>query len=287
MSVQGESAQPVIPGKMGIASLLGLWLPLLVIVLWALGALLAPLLSLQYDTIRLPYILITPGSELWLGGDDLGRSLAARVVAGAHTSFIVALWVVLVSTITGTVIGTFSAYLGGRWDLLMVRIIDIFLAFPGILLAIALAGILGPGIENVVIALSIVGWVGYARLARAQVLSIKHREHVQAAIALGASSRRIVFRHLLPLIAAPLIVEASFGVAGIVIAEAGLSFLGLGVQPPQASWGSMIRDGARYLLVAPHMVMVPGLALMLVVLAVNLLGDRLRDRLDVRRHINS
>ncbi|MDT8384785.1 MAG: ABC transporter permease [Gammaproteobacteria bacterium] len=265
-----------------VATLLGLWLPLAVIVLWALVALLGPLLPLAPDTIVLQHILLPPGSEHWLGADDLGRSLGVRVLAGAQTSFIVALWVVLVSTLVGTGIGMFSGYLGGRWDLLVVRIMDIFLAFPGILLAIALAGILGPGIENVVIALSVVGWVGYARLARAQVLSLKHREHVQAAVALGAGTGRIVFRHLLPLIMAPLIVEASFGIAGIVIAEAGLSFLGLGVQPPEASWGSMIRDGARYLLVAPHMVLVPGVALMLVVLSVNLLGDRLRDRLDVR-----
>jgi len=268
--------------RFGLASILGLWLPLAVIVLWALVALTASFLPLTPDQITLEYILLPPGSELWLGADDLGRSLAERTLAGAQTSFIVALWVVLVSTVVGTAIGTFSGYLGGRWDLLMVRIIDIFLAFPGILLAIALAGILGPGIENVVIALSVVGWVGYARLARAQVLSLKHREHVQAAIALGAGTGRIVFRHLLPLLMAPLIVEASFGIAGIVIAEAGLSFLGLGVQPPEASWGSMIRDGARYLLVAPHMVLVPGIALMLVVLSVNLLGDRLRDKLDVR-----
>ena len=144
---------------------------------------------------------------------------------------------------------------------------------------------LGPGIDNVVIALSTVGWVGFARLARAQVLSVKTRDHVQAAVALGAGQARIVTRHLLPLVSAPLIVEATFGVAGVVIAEAGLSFLGLGVQPPAASWGSMIRDGARYMLVAPHLVMAPGVALMLVVLSVNLLGDRLRDRLDVRgRH---
>ncbi|MCF6260105.1 MAG: ABC transporter permease [Gammaproteobacteria bacterium] len=262
--------------------MLGLWLPLIVIVLWALVALTASFLPLAPDQIALEHILLPPGSELWLGADDLGRSLAERTLAGAQTSFIVALWVVLVSAVAGTAIGTFSGYLGGRWDLLVVRIIDIFLAFPGILLAIALAGILGPGIENVVIALSVVGWVGYARLARAQVLSLKHREHVQAAIALGAGPGRIVFRHLLPLLMAPLIVEASFGIAGIVIAEAGLSFLGLGVQPPEASWGSMIRDGARYLLVAPHMVLVPGVALMLVVLSVNLLGDRLRDKLDVR-----
>ncbi len=270
------------PSRFGLASVLGLWLPLIVIVLWALVALTASFLRLAPDQIALEHILLPPGSELWLGADDLGRSLAERTLAGAQTSFIVALWVVLVSAVVGTAIGMFSGYLGGRWDLLVVRIIDIFLAFPGILLAIALAGILGPGIENVVIALSVVGWVGYARLARAQVLSLKHREHVQAAIALGAGPGRIVFRHLLPLLMAPLIVEASFGIAGIVIAEAGLSFLGLGVQPPEASWGSMIRDGARYLLVAPHMVLVPGVALMLVVLSVNLLGDRLRDKLDVR-----
>ncbi|NOX93020.1 MAG: ABC transporter permease [Gammaproteobacteria bacterium] len=262
--------------------MLGLWLPLAVIVLWALVALTVSFLPLAPDQVVLEHILLPPGSELWLGADDLGRSLAERTLAGAQTSFVVALWVVLVSAVAGTAIGTFSGYLGGRWDLLVVRIIDIFLAFPGILLAIALAGILGPGIENVVIALSVVGWTGYARLARAQVLSLKHREHVQAAVALGAGTGRIVFVHLLPLLMAPLIVEASFGIAGIVIAEAGLSFLGLGVQPPEASWGSMIRDGARYLLVAPHMVLIPGVALMLVVLSVNLLGDRLRDKLDVR-----
>ena len=133
-----------------------------------------------------------------------------------------------------------------------------------------------------VIALSTVSWVGFARLSRAQVLSIKHREHVQAAVALGVGRVRIITHHLLPLIIAPLIVEATFSIAGVVIAEASLSFLGLGVQPPDSSWGSMIRDGARYMLVAPHMVLAPGVALMLVVLAVNLLGDRLRDWFDVR-----
>ncbi len=266
-----------------MARLLGLWLPLAVVALWALAALLGPWLPLSPDTIHLPRILQPPGAGSLLGYDDLGRSLAARVVSGAQTSFLVALWVVAISASLGTALGATSAYLGGAWDQVIVRIIDIFLAFPGILLAIALAGILGPGIDNVVLALSVVGWVGFARLARAQVLSLKQREHVQAARVLGAGPLRILYRHLLPLILAPLIVEASFGVAGVVIAEAGLSFLGLGVQPPAASWGSMIRDGARYLLVAPHMVMVPGVALALVVLAVNLLGDRLRDRLDVRR----
>ena len=157
-----------------------------------------------------------------------------------------------------------------------------FLAFPGILLAIALAGILGPGIENVIFALAAVGWVGFARLARAQTLSFRHREHVLAAVAMGSGPTRVLIRHVLPLIAAPLIVEGTFGVAGIIVAEAGLSFLGLGVQPPDASWGSIIREGTRYMLVAPHLVILPSMALMLVVLSVNMLGDTLRDHLDVR-----
>jgi peptide/nickel transport system permease protein len=194
----------------------------------------------------------------------------------------VSVMVVSVTAVIGSLIGATSGFVGGWLDHVLVRIIDIFLAFPGILLAIALAGVLGPGISNVVIALSVVGWVGFARLARGQVLSLKHREHVQAALALGVRRSRIIVRHLMPLIVAPLIVEGTFAVAGAVISEAGLSFLGLGVQPPAASWGSMIRDGTRYMLMAPHLVLAPGIALMLVVLGVNLLGDRLRDWLDVR-----
>jgi peptide/nickel transport system permease protein len=201
---------------------------------------------------------------------------------GARTSFLVAVGVVSTSLVVGTLVGALAGWLGGLWDRLMGRVIDVFLAFPGILLAIALAGILGPGIGNAVVALAAVGWVGFSRLARAQTLSLKHREHLQAAAALGAGLPRLLGVHLLPLLAAPLIVEGTYGVGAAVVAEAGLSFLGLGVQPPAASWGSMIRDGTRYLLVAPHLVVVPGLALMLVVLSVNLLGDRLRDRLDPR-----
>ena len=258
------------------------WWPLAVLLLWGFLALAGGALGLAPDTLHLPRILQGPGGDSLLGYDDLGRPLWDRLVAGARTSFTVAIVVVALSLLVGTLIGVVSAYLGGWWDHLIVRIIDIFLAFPGILLAIALAGLLGPGINNVVIALSVVGWVGFARLARAQVLTIKHRDHVIAAQAMGSRSPWIVRRHILPLIMAPIIVEATFAVAGAVISEAGLSYLGLGVQPPQASWGSMIRDGARYLLVAPHMVLVPGVALMVVVLAVNLLGDQLRDKLDVR-----
>jgi len=250
--------------------------------LWLLVSIFGPLLDLTPNQIDLPRILAAPDMIHLLGSDELGRPVLDRLIMGAQTSFLVAIWVVAISAICGTALGAFAAYRGGMADLLLIRVIDIFLAFPGILLAIALAGVMGPGIDNVIIALSIVGWVGYARLARVQVLSLKHREHVMAAIALGQGSIPIVRKHLLPLIAAPLIIEATFGVAGIVIAEAGLSFLGLGVQPPASSWGSMIRDGARYMLVAPHLVLAPGACIMLVVLSINLLGDRLRDNLDVR-----
>ncbi len=257
-------------------------LPVMILGTWAVMAASAALFHLHPDAIHLDRILTPPGSQAWLGYDDLGRPIWDRLIAGAHTSFMVALWVVSISLVLGTLIGSTSGYLGGWLDHVVVRIIDIFLAFPGILLAIALAGLLGPGLDNVVLALSAVGWVGFARLARAQILSVKNREHVQAAVVLGADRRRIIARHLIPLIMAPLIVEASFGIAGTVIAEAGLSFLGLGVQPPAASWGSMIRDGTRYMLVAPHMVLIPGMTLLLVVLCVNLAGDQLRDWMDVR-----
>jgi len=258
------------------------FVPAAVVVLWALVAVFGPLLPLQPNSIDLTMILAAPGKLAWFGTDDLGRAVFDRLVVGARTSFVVALSVVLVSLVLGTFIGTLSAWVGGLFDHIVVRVIDVFLAFPGILLAIALAGILGPGIENVVLALSVVGWVGFARLARAQTLSVKQREHVLAAVALGADTPRVVRHHVLPYISAPLVIEATFGMSGTIVAEAGLSFLGLGVQPPVASWGSMIRDGTDFLLVAPHMVLAPCVALLVVVLSVNLLGDRLRDRLDVR-----
>lgn len=257
-------------------------LSLLVLALWLLLAAFGPLLPLSPFEIELQSILEKPDWSHPLGYDDLGRSILDRLILGTRLSFIVAISVVAVSAGIGISVGTLAGYSGGWVDLVIVRIIDVFLAFPGLLLAITLAAVLGPGIENVIIALCTVGWVGYARIARAQVLSLKTQDHVLAAVSLGASTPRIIYRHLVPLIMAPLIVEATFGLAGAVVAEAGLSFLGLGVQPPNPSWGSMIRDGARYLLVAPHFVLAPGMALMAVVIAVNLQGDRLRDRLDVR-----
>ncbi len=254
----------------------------LIVVVWLAMALAGFLIGESANQVSLNQFLSGPTAYAWLGSDELGRPVLERVILGAQTSLFVAIGVVFFSAIIGTSIGVLSGYLGGWFDRITTKVIDVFLAFPGLLLAIALAAVLGPGIENVVFALVVVGWVGYARLARAQTLSIRHREHIQAARALAVPVPIMLYRHVLPLILAPLGVEATFGVAGAVISEAGLSFLGLGVQPPDASWGNMIKEGTRYLLVAPHLVLAPGIALMLVVLAVNLIGDQWRDYLDVR-----
>ncbi len=254
-----------------------------IITLWIVMALCAPLVSEIADRIQLETLLLSPFQHAPLGTDELGRPLWARLLAGAQTSAWVALMVVGISASVGTFIGMLSAYIGGWFDNVIRWIIDAFLAFPHLLLAIALAAVLGAGIGNLVLALSIVGWVGYARLARGQTLSLRNRYHVMAARSLAVPRYLILWRHVLPLLFAPLAIEMTFGIAGAVIAEAGLSFLGLGVQPPQASWGTMIREGARYILTAPHLVLVPGLTLMLVILAVNRFGDALRDKLDVRQ----
>ncbi|MFQ5660437.1 MAG: ABC transporter permease [Gammaproteobacteria bacterium] len=258
--------------------------PLLFIGLWCLSSLSVMLFSFDYQTIYLDRILQAPGWGAWLGYDELGRAIVDRLIVGAHTSFIIAVSVVVISFVGGTAIGIMSAWLGGWYDRIIVMLIDLFMAFPGLLLAIALAGLLGPGLSNAVIALTVVGWVGFARLARAQTLSVRERQHVQAAHALGSGTVYIASRHIFPLVLAPLIVQATFELAGTVIAESTLSFLGIGVQAPAASWGSMIRDGMRYMLIAPHVVMAPGAAIFLVVMSINMFGDRLRDKMDV--HLN-
>ena len=255
-----------------------------IIGLWVMMAVLGVLPSLQPHLVSLPDIFAPPSAAHWLGNDELGRPVLDRLLAGASVSLLVALTAVFLSALIGIAVGLVSGYFGGPVDRLISRLIEVFLAFPGMLLAIAMAAMIGPGIDNVVIALTVMGWVGYARLVRVQVLALRQRDHVLAAKALGRSDRAIMRRHLLPLVLAPVWVEASFGLAGAVIAEAGLSFLGLGIQPPDASWGGMIRDGVRYLLVAPHLVLAPGVALFMVVLAANMLGDGLRDHFDVTSH---
>ncbi len=262
-------------------------IPFFILLTWLVLALCAPALPLHPDHIMLDKILVTPDWSQWLGYDDLGRSISSRLIMGARTSLSVAIIVVTISLVLGTFLGLMGAWLGGFWDKCLVMVIDLFIAFPGILLAIALAGLLGPGLMNAVIALSIVSWVGFARLARVQTMSMKNRDHINAAHALGTSHFIIAMKHILPLILAPIIVEATFAFAGVVIAEAGLSFLGLGVQPPAASWGSMIKDGTRYMLVAPHMVLAPGFAILSLVLCINLLGDTLRDKMDIKERLIS
>lgn len=257
--------------------------PSAVVLFWTAAALTAPLLGLAPDDIHLEKILAGPHSTAWLGQDDLGRDILARLLAGARVSLTVAAAVTLVTFTLGTTLGLIAGYFGGWLDRILMHVTDVFLAFPGILLAIAFAAVLGPGVGNLIMALCLTSWVGYARLTRAQALSLRGRQHVLAAQALGASTARILLRHMLPLLAAPLLVEATFSIASLIIAEASLSFLGLGIQPPHASWGSMLRDGTRYLLVAPHYVLAVGASLMSLVLAVNVLGDRLRDEWDVKR----
>jgi peptide/nickel transport system permease protein len=257
--------------------------PQIILLLWIALALASPLLGLQPDAIDLNHILAAPDSHALLGNDDLGRDVLARLMVGAQIALTVAVIVTGITMSFGMALGLVAGYFGGWLDRLLMHITDVFLAFPGILLAIAFAAVLGPGLNNLLLALCLTSWVGYARLTRAQALSLRNRQHVLAAESLGASSVRIMRRHMLPLLAAPLIVEATYSIAGLVIAEASLSFLGLGIQAPHASWGAMLRDGVRYLLVAPHYVLAVGISLMSLVLAVNVLGDRLRDAWDVKR----
>lgn len=257
--------------------------PQTVLLAWLAVALAAPWLGLQPDTIHLERILAGPSVSAWLGCDDLGRDILARLLVGAQVSLAVAAGVTVATITFGTTLGLVAGYFGGWVDRVLMHVTDVFLAFPGILLAIAFAAVLGTGIGNLILALCLTSWVGYARLTRAQALALKSRQHVLAAQSLGATDWRVMSRHILPLLLAPLLVEATYSIASLIIAEASLSFLGLGIQPPHASWGSMLRDGVRYLLVAPHYVLAVGLSLMSLVLAINVLGDTLRDSFDVKR----
>lgn len=258
------------------------YLPALLLLCWLLAVVIGRAFDLHGNNIDLNAILARPSLQHWFGADDLGRDILARILRGVEVSFIVAVSVTLMTMVIGILVGLYAGFYGGKVDQLLMQITDIFLAFPGVLLAIAFAAVLGPGITNLVIALCVVGWVSYARLARGQTLSLRNRQHVHAAESLGASVPRILFKHVLPLLGSILIVEATYSLASVMIAEASLSFLGLGIQSPNASWGAMLRDGVRYMLVAPHYVLLVGLSLMSLILAINLLGDQLRDKLDVK-----
>ena len=255
-----------------------------IVLISVLAALLAPWV-VPYDPASqsLALRLERPSVEHPFGLDELGRDILARVLLGARVSLMVGSVVVGVSSILGMAIGGVSGYYGGWIDQSIGRVMDVLMAFPGMLLAIALVAVLGPSLVNVVLALAVIGWVGYARLVRGQVLRAREFEYVTAAKALGAGTTRVLMRHVLPTALPPLLVQATLGMAGAILSEAALSFLGLGVQPPTPSWGTMINGGRVHLLDAPHLTIFPGLFLAIVVLGFNFLGDGLRDSLDPHR----
>ena len=262
------------PGRIGLA------LTSILVV----AALAAPWLA-PYNPVaqNLPVRLAAPSSSHWMGTDQLGRDILSRILFGARVSMLVSISVVLGAGLIGLSIGSVAGYFGGWFDRLVnVVLINAFLSFPGILLAIAFAAFLGPGLGKVILALVITGWAGYARLARAQILQAKEMEYVLAARSLGASNARILLRHLLPNILQPVLVQATIAMAGAILAESTLSFLGVGVLAPMPSWGAMLNDARSHLFDAPHLVIFPALAVMAAVLAFNLLGDALRDWLDPR-----
>ena len=247
-------------------------------------ALLAPLLAPANPFAQnLPGRLEAPSFAHWMGTDELGRDILSRIMFGARISLTVSVCVVFGCGSMGLAIGTLAGYFGGWLDRIVnLLLINSFLSFPGILLAIAFAAFFGPGIDKVIVALIITGWAGYARLARAQVLKVNELEFALAARSLGASHSRIILRHLLPNILQPVLIQATIGMAGAILAESTLSFLGLGVLAPIPSWGAMLNDARGHLFDAPHMVVFPAMAVMTAVLAFNLLGDAWRDWLDPR-----
>ena len=259
------------------------------VVFFVILAVFAPLIAPDDPAaIDLPSRLAPPSRTHWFGTDELGRDILSRVIYGARISMLVGVSVVAFSLFLGLIVGSIAGYYGGRVDRVVnVVVMNAFLSFPGILLAIAFVAFLGPGILNLILALSIGGWVGYARLVRAQVLATREREYVEAARALGASDWRVITRHILPNMIQPVVVQAAIGMAGAVLAEATMSFLGLGVPPPAASWGSMLNDGRAHLFDAPHLVLFPAAAVMLAVLSFNFIGDALRDYLDPRARIEA
>src|SRR5580658_1400912 len=257
--------------------------------IFVFAAIFAPWISPRDPAhIDLPNRLQSSTAQHWCGTDELGRDILSRLIWGARISLFVGGSVVAGSFALGLIIGSIAGYYGGGVDRFVnVVVMNAFLSFPGILIAIAFVAFRGPGIFNLILALSLGGWVGYARLVRAQVLAVREREFVEAARALGGGDFHIVTRHILPNIIQPVIVQAAIGMAGAVLAEATMSFLGLGVPPPTASWGSMLNDARSHLFDAPHLVLFPAVTVMLAVLAFNFIGDALRDLLDPRSRIEA
>ena len=253
--------------------------------LFILAATFAPFVATHDVTLQnLALRYASPSGEHWFGTDGLGRDVFSRVVFGARISLEVGITVVAVSAVFGTFIGAIAGFYGGFVDkFLSGYVFNVFLAFPGLLLAIALVAFLGAGQGKLIAALCVIGWVGYARVMRGQVLKVREYDYVLAARALGASNLRILFTHILPNAVQPLIVQASLGMAGAVLSEASLSFLGLGIPPPSPSWGTMIEEARQFFSSSPHVLLFPGIAIALTVLAFNFIGDGLREYLDPKQ----
>jgi len=256
-----------------------------VVVLLGLAALLASVLA-PYDPAAydVKQILLSPSPAHWFGTDQLGRDLLSRMLYGARISMSVGFVSVGIAVVIGTLIGTMAAYYGGRTDELLMRFVDLMLNFPRFFLLLTLIAFLRPSIFVIMAVIGLTGWMGLARLVRSEILSLKEREFVLSARALGARDRRIMFRHILPNALVPVLVSATLGVAGAILAESGLSFLGLGVQPPTPSWGNILIDGKANIEIAWWLSVFPGMAILVTVLAYNLLGEGLRDALDPRLH---
>lgn len=260
-------------------------LGLIILIILVLLAVFADVIA-NYDNVvikqNLAHRLQGPSAAHWLGTDEFGRDIFARLVHGTRVSLQVGIVAVGISIVIGGSLGAVAGYYGGKLDNTIMRIMDIFLAVPSILLAIAIVSALGPSIINLMLAISISSVPSYARIVRASVLSIRDQEFIEAAKAIGASNTRIIFRHIIPNSLAPVIVQATLGVASAILSTAGLSFIGLGIQPPAPEWGSMLSGGRQYLRYAWWVTTFPGVAIMITILSLNLLGDGLRDALDPR-----
>jgi len=250
---------------------------------FAICAVLAPIIA-PYDPLAqaLGSRLEPPSPEHWLGTDQLGRDIASRLLYGARISLVIGIVVVALAGVFGTLVGLVAGYAGGLVDETLMRVTEVFLAFPPLILAMAIAGALGPSLTNAIIAIAAVTWAIYARLTRGQILSLRRREFVEAARAIGASRARILARHLLPNALAPLLIQASFDMGSAIISAAGLSFIGFGAQPPTPEWGVMISEGRNFISTQPWLSLFPGLAILFAVGSFNLLGDGLRDLFDPR-----
>ncbi|MFA5027809.1 MAG: ABC transporter permease [Candidatus Methylomirabilota bacterium] len=254
-----------------------------VVILLGLAALFAPLLA-PYDpgAYDVRQILLPPGGAHWLGTDSLGRDLLSRMLFGARISMAVGFVSVGIAVLLGSAIGTVAAFYGGRTDEFLMRFVDLMLNFPRFFLLLTLIALLRPSIWVIMAVIGLTGWMGLARFVRGEILSLREREFVQSARALGARDVRIMFRHILPNALVPVLVSATLGVAGAILAESSLSFLGLGVQPPTPSWGNILIEGKANIEIAWWLSVFPGLAILVTVLAYNLLGEGLRDALDPR-----